>query len=192
MKKIDYYIPMYKGNLYHVYNRGNGKEMLFYQQKNYYYFLKQYEKYLYNLIDTFAYCLLKNHFHLLVRPKINEPDLISEQFRKFFISYSMSVNKQEKRRGSLLQRGFKRKNIDDENYFYSAVYYVHSNPVHHKIATDLTKYKYSSYRTLAGDGNTKLCRKEATEWFGGRRKFIDYHEEKKRTYFSDNYIIEDE
>lgn len=192
MKKIDYYIPLYKDNLYHVYNRGNGKEDIFFLEKNYVYFLKQYYKYLFDLLDTFAYCLIKNHFHLLVRPKVNEPDLISEQFRKFFISYSMSVNRQENRRGNLFQRGFKRKIIEDEKYFYSAVYYIHSNPVHHGIVNDLTKYKYSSYNSLAGSNEAKICRAEVMEWFGGKKNFIEYHTEMKKHNFSNSYIIEDE
>src|SRR3989304_1648662 len=106
MKKIDYHIPLYKDHLYHVYNRGNGKEQIFFNEGNYDYFLRQYHKYTADLLDTFAYCLLSNHFHLLLRPKVNDPDLISEQFRKFFIAYSMAINKQEKRKGNLFQRAY--------------------------------------------------------------------------------------
>lgn len=113
MKKADNYIPLYKDHLYHIYNRGNGKENIFIEERNYFYFLVQYEKYLFELLDTFAYCLLPNHFHLLVRPKVNNPEKISEQFRKLCISYSMSINKQEKRKGNLFQRGFKRKIIEN-------------------------------------------------------------------------------
>lgn len=144
MKKVDYYIPLYKDHLYHIYNRGNGKENIFFEERNYFYFLSQYEKYLFELLDTFAYCLLPNHFHLLVRPKVNNPEKVAEQFRKLFISYSMSINKQEKRKGNLFQRGFKRKIIENEKYFYSAVYYIHSNPVHHRMVKDLTEYKFST------------------------------------------------
>ena len=192
MKKIDYHIPMYKDNLYHVYNRGNGKEQIFFKEENYYYFLRQYYNYTKDLLDIFAYCLLSNHFHLLVRPSVNNPDLISDQFRKFFISYSMAINKQENRKGNLFQRGFKRKIIDDEKYFYSAVFYIHSNPVHHGMIKDLTTYRFSSYKSLAGNKETKLCRDEVMEWFGGKRNFIEFHTETKRNYFIDNFIIEDE
>ena len=192
MKKIDYYIPLYKDKLYHIYNRGNGKEQIFFKEENYYYFLRQYEKYLSDSIDTFAYCLLSNHFHLLGRIKNNNPEIVSEKFRKFFISYSMSINIQEKRKGNLFQRAFKRKIIDDERYFYAAVYYIHANPIHHKLVKDLRDYKFSSYDSLSGNNKTKLCRDELIEWFGGKENFISYHSEMKRSYFSDNYIIEDE
>ncbi len=192
MKKTDYYIPLYKDHLYHVYNRGNGKERIFFEERNYFYFIKQYEKYLFELLDTFAYCLLPNHFHLLVRPKLNNPEMISEQFRKFFISYTMSINEQEKRRGNLFQRGFKRKIIENEKYFYSAVYYIHSNPVHHGIVKDLTKYKFSSYNPLIFNNESKLCKDEVMEWFGGEKNFIEFHKDLQNKYFNDNYIIEEE
>jgi len=192
MKKIDYHIPLYKDHLYHVYNRGNGKEQIFFNEGNYDYFLRQYHKYTADLLDTFAYCLLSNHFHLLLRPKVNDPDLISEQFRKFFIAYSMAINKQEKRKGNLFQRAFKRKIIEDEKYFYAAVYYIHSNPIHHNIIKDLTEYKFSSYNSLIGNKETKLCRSEVMDWFRGSKNFIEFHTEMKKICFSDNYIIEDD
>jgi len=117
---------------------------------------------------------------------------MSEAFRKFFISYSMSINKQEQRKGSLFQRGFKRKLIEDEKYFYSAVYYIHSNPIHYKLAKDLTKYKYSSFNLLAGEKETKLCRDEVIDWFGGKINFVNYHLDMKRKIFDDSFIIEDD
>ncbi len=192
MKKINYYIPLYKDKVYHIYNRGNGNEKIFFNEDNYYYFLRQYYKYLSDSLETFAYCLLPNHFHLLVRVKNNQPAIVSERFRKFFISYSMSINIQEKRRGNLFQRGFKRKIIDNENYFYSAVYYIHANPVHHNIVGDLRNYKFSSYKILAGNNETRLSRDIVIEWFGGKSNFICFHSDMKRDYFSDNYLIEDE
>jgi REP element-mobilizing transposase RayT len=191
MKKVDYYIPLYKDKLYHFYNRGNGKEKIFFKEENYIYFLRQYEKYLSDSIDTFAYCLLPNHFHLLGRIKNANSDIVSEKFRKFFISYSMSINVQEKRKGNLFQRGFKRKIIDDEKYFYAAVYYIHANPVHHGLIKDLTQYKFSSYNALCGNNKTNLCRTDVMEWFGGKNNFMKYHTEMKNKVFNNDYLIED-
>jgi putative transposase len=111
MSKIDYNIPLYQDHLYHIYNRGNGKEKIFYRNENYLYFLSQYEKYILELADTFAFCLLPNHFHLLIRIKCSSPETITEAFRKFFISYSMSVNKQEQRKGSLKEKLLMMRNI---------------------------------------------------------------------------------
>ena len=83
MNKTDYYIPLYKDNVYHIYNRGNGKEKIFYKNENYLYFLNHYEKYVSEFADTFAFCLLPNHFHMLIKVKCNDPETIAEAFRNF-------------------------------------------------------------------------------------------------------------
>ncbi len=191
MKLTNYYIPLYNNKLYHIYNRANGKEKLFYRNENYYYFLRQYNKYLSGFLDTFAYCLLPNHFHLLVRVTTENPENISERFRQFFISYSMSINKQEQRKGNLLQRGFKRKLIEDERYFYNAVYYIHSNPVHHKLRNDFRDYPYSSYSYILQGRTTALLSEEVMAWFGGREQFINYHEQIRAKYFDEHFLIEE-
>ena len=61
--------PLQPGVFYHIYNRGNNGEDLFREERNYLYFLKLYEKYITPIADTYAYCLLKNHFHFFVRIK---------------------------------------------------------------------------------------------------------------------------
>ena len=191
MNKTDYHIPLYKDKFYHIYNRGNGSENIFYKHENYIYFLNQYYKFTKNILDTFAFCLLPNHFHIMARIRIDSPEMISEIFRKFFISYSMSINKQQERKGSLFQRGFKRKLIDDENYFYAAIYYIHSNPVHHNIVKQIDMYKYSSYNILIGEKETKLQRQEIFDWFNGKDNFIEYHMKERNKVFDDSFIIED-
>jgi len=67
---------------YHVYNRGNNRQDIFFEEANYRYFLDKYVYYLNNLVDTFAYCLMPNHFHLLIRPKALKD--ISEVSQKTF------------------------------------------------------------------------------------------------------------
>jgi REP element-mobilizing transposase RayT len=191
MNKTDYHIPLYKDKIYHIYNRGNGSENIFYKHENYIYFLNQYYKFTKSILDTFAFCLLPNHFHIMARIRIDSPEIVSETFRKFFISYSMSINKQQERKGSLFQRGFKRKLIDDENYFYAAIYYIHSNPVHHNIVKQIDMYKYSSYNILIGEKETNLRRQEIFDWFNGKHNFIEYHMKERNRVFDDSFIIED-
>ena len=62
-------VALQPGEYYHIYNRGNNGETLFREQRNYPYFLKLYTKYIEPVAETYAYCLLKNHFHFLVRIK---------------------------------------------------------------------------------------------------------------------------
>lgn len=61
--------PITPEAFYHVYNRAHGEEQLFRSEDNYYFFLRRYKKYVEPLADTFCYCLMPNHFHLLIRIK---------------------------------------------------------------------------------------------------------------------------
>ena len=69
MKPKKYYPPLLPGRFFHVFNRGNNGDNLFYQERNYAYFLRKYFEYMSPVLDTYCYCLLPNHFHLLVRVK---------------------------------------------------------------------------------------------------------------------------
>lgn len=62
-------IELEYGGFYHIYNRGNNGTTLFHTPDNYYHFLRLYEKYVEPIADTYAWCLMGNHFHLLVRIK---------------------------------------------------------------------------------------------------------------------------
>ena len=61
--------PLEFGKYYHIYNRGINSCNLFEESTNYEHFLRLYEKYILPIADTFAYCLMPNHFHFLVRIK---------------------------------------------------------------------------------------------------------------------------
>ena len=94
-------IPLISEQYYHIYNCGNNGENLFFEERNYPYFLKLYAKYIYPVTNTYAYCLMKNHFHLLVRMKPledlegfeNLPGLYSRQFSNLFNAYTKAINK---------------------------------------------------------------------------------------------------
>ena len=62
-----YYTKFLEGHFYHIYNRSVDRKPMFKNADNYQYFLRQYEHYLSEVIETYAYCLLGNYFHLLVR-----------------------------------------------------------------------------------------------------------------------------
>jgi len=73
----DLYQPLLPDAYYHVFNRGNNRENIFYKSENVQYFLEKYAKYMLPVVDTYAYCLLPNHFHLLVRVKTSAELLVS-------------------------------------------------------------------------------------------------------------------
>jgi putative transposase len=64
-------VDMEQGKYYHVYNRGNNRENIFREKENYWYFLRLHDKYIRPVAQTYAWCLMPNHFHLLVRIKEN-------------------------------------------------------------------------------------------------------------------------
>lgn len=166
----------------HVYNRTINDESLFYKPDNYIYFLNRYKKYLNPYVDTLAYCLLPNHFHLLIRPRKaieNQNTTVSNQFRKFFISYVQAINKQEDRNGSLLQKNFKRKRIKTMTQIIWLIYYIHRNPLHHGITQNIN-YKWSSYRTLISNLPTSLNREKVHNLFGSRNSFKKFHKENRK------------
>jgi REP element-mobilizing transposase RayT len=196
--------PLLPDLAYHIYNHANGHEDLFRSEGNYHYFLKKYAEYIYPIADTFAYCLLPNHFHLLVRMRGEEelaafffphltgfqnlsgvekmpvlaklPSLLSLQFSHFFNAYTKAFNKQQHRRGSLFERPFKRKPITDDGYFTQLIAYIHLNPVKHGFGQDLFGWKHSSIHGYATELPTKLNRAYLQQWFGDRAALVQFHE----------------
>ena len=179
---------MEEDKFYHIFNRGNNRENIFKEEDNYYYFLKQYEKYLSNAVDTYAYCLMPNHFHLLVRIRENKTSSVfkapqvsklltpaEKAFRDFFISYAKSINKKYDRVGSLFQYKFKRKEINDEMYLKRLVMYIHQNPVVAGFCDSVSEWKFSSYKSLLSALPTKLKREEVISWFNEKENFKYCH-----------------
>lgn len=141
--------PVTEGQYFHIYNRGVNGENIFKEKGNYYLFLERYRFYCSDILQTLAYCLLKNHFHLLVYvkenvevPRRDGKDRLfklnaSKQLGHLFNSYAQSVNKMYNRTGPLFESPFERKLVDDEQYIMSMIWYCHRNPLHHGFVDDL-------------------------------------------------------
>jgi len=171
--------PLEPDSYYHIYNRGNNRENLFREEMNYEYFLRQYKKYISPVADTFAFCLLRNHFHFLIRVRELESSRgstdPSRAFSNFFNSYAKSMNVIYGRTGSLFQERFRRKEITGKDSLRVLVHYIHINPQKHRFVTDFRKYKHSSYPLLMSDKECFLKRAEVFEWFGGKEAFEAFH-----------------
>ncbi len=96
--------PLLNDQYYHIYNRGNNSETLFREQRNYPYFLELYVRYIQPVAETYAYCLLKNHFHLLVRIKDCQSYPPSRAFANLFSTYTKAFNRAYQRSGSLFEK----------------------------------------------------------------------------------------
>lgn len=186
-----YYTRFEEGLYYHVYNRTVDKKPMFRNVGNYQYFLRRYEHYLSPVISTYAYCLLGNHFHILFRVKdlsqfreiakiaveASAHDIVSTMFRKFFQSYAMAFNKQHQRVGTLFQTPFKRAFVSGESHFTQMIYYIHANPQKHGLTPDFRTWEWSSYRPiLSGASTVHLECAGVLEWFGGKERYVMYHD----------------
>lgn len=173
---------------FHVYNRGNNKEDIFKEDKNYSYFLKLVRQHLLDVAEIYAYCLLKNHFHIVLRIKDKSEipdkyvDKVHVPFSNLFNAYSKAINKSYNRTGSLFQEHLKRNKIKDENYLINLILYVHLNPVKHKFCDDFREYKHSSFLSYISDKPSSLTREFVLELFGGKDNFIFQHKESKIKY----------
>jgi len=175
-------IPLISGQYYHIYNRGNNGENLFFEERNYEYFFKLYIRYIYPIADTYAYCLMKNHFHFLVRIKL-DTDLsglitldYSKQFSNLFNAYTKAINKTYQRTGNLFQRPFKRILVNSNAYLVNLVSYIHRNPQKHGFTEDFRTYPYSSYQTIYQQKNSRINGQEVMDWIHNPKLFVEYHD----------------
>lgn len=170
------------GYYYHIFNRGINRQPIFTEEEHYLKFLSLCKKYLPKQAAVLAYCLLPNHFHLLLFIK-EHPDRVgipcqgkeSLFLSHLFNAYAQWFNKKTARTGGLFQRPFKRKRISDEAYLKQLVYYIHRNPLHHNLVVKPEEWLYSSYQALLSEHQSLLHREEVLEWFGNKRNFIDFH-----------------
>jgi putative transposase len=183
--------PLGCGCVYHVYNRGTDGENLFREERNYRFFLQRYAHYIEPVAETYAYCLLRNHFHALIRTltpeeqenryadsdaerpfKLRHP---SRQFGALFCSYALACNKAYGRGGSLFEHPFHRRLVGSEPYFTRLVVYINRNAERHGLVDDYRDWLYASYRTLISSRPTHLQRDTVLSWFGGRDALVAAH-----------------
>lgn len=160
----------YDGAIYHVTSRGNAKKPIFKDDKDRLAFLDilQQVNHRYNW-HCHAYCLMKNHYHLV----IETPDgNLSKGMRQFNGVYTQAFNRRHKRVGHIFQGRYKAILIQKESHLLEVCRYVVLNPVRAKIVEQAAQWKWSSYRPTAGRGKSHPCLQ--TDWllgqFGKKRR----------------------
>ncbi len=182
--------PFTYDNFYHVYNRGINGCDIFRENENYSYFLKLYDQHISPIADTFAWVLMPNHFHLLVRVKEDPRKNLTgfqnlsglkpphQYFSNLFNAYSKAFNKRNNRHGGLFERPFKRKPVNSIEYLRQLLLYVHNNPVHHGFCNHPMEYPWSSYLTCITVKPTRLKRETVIGWFDDEANFNYMHNQK--------------
>lgn len=132
--------------IYHVYSRGNSRQIIFEDDSDRYRFLEVVsEKLGERDIDIIAWCLMDNHFHFLV----DDPDgRISNAMQAALTSYVKYFNRKSGRSGHLFDDRFKSEPVETDSYALTVVDYIHLNPVKGILAS-LDTYRWSSYRSYA-------------------------------------------
>jgi len=201
------------GEFYHLYSRGVDKRLIFDDDKDRERFLKLlfvcnhsqpvvFRDIIKNtsikdifdfpadksLVDIGAYCLMPNHFHILLREKVEGG--ISFFMKKLLTAYSKYYNTKNKRTGALFEGNFKASHLDDDNYLKYIYAYIHLNPVKliypkwrenkdfdlEKVTNFLNNYAYSSYNDYVGGGTRSaviLNQEEFPSYFDNFGDFSD-------------------
>ena len=168
---------LFPNEYYHIYNRGNNQQPIFFNHGNYLFFIQKIRDQLLPVADIITYCLMPNHFHFIIHANEN-----SIKERKSFggkpmqeftyrlgillSSYAQAINKQNNTSGSLFQQKTSAKILTEDtdgkkiSYLENCFFYVHQNPKAAGLVSHLKDWMYSSYLDYVGSRNGRLCNKE--------------------------------
>ncbi len=178
--------------IYHVFNQGNNRQLIFFNRENKLYFLRKLKQYITPHCSVLAWCLMPNHFHLMVYVKtskllINEKERILNQSIGILLrSYTRAINKQENRSGSLFKAHTKAECVNclnqitpsfinelngtklkisspEKEYPQVCYHYIHQNPVKAKLVIKAEDYEFSSALDYAGLRKGTLIDKRLAE-----------------------------
>ena len=140
---------------HHVINRGVNRSDIFVDSSDYEMFLKVLCKActLYQVV-LHDYCLMSNHFHLLVETKIENLSLFMKHINA---NYAIYANKKQNRSGHFWQGRFYSRYITDENYYYTLVRYIEQNPIEAKLAQETGEYLYTLGAVIANRLTPIIC-----------------------------------
>ena len=174
---------------YHVYNRGVGNQPIFHDSNDRLKFLSLFARYLdindsskrsdalpYDKYDVevVAYCLMGNHFHLLLYQE-QDPGEISRLMRSISTAYSMYFNRKYKSNGHLFQSTFKASRITNDSYLLHISRYIHMNP------RSYLRYKWSSIAYYLGEPSPAWLAPNRVNTMSPAqyRKFLESYEGKR-------------
>lgn len=164
------------GEFFHLYNRAVGDELLFQSDVDYDHWLDLLKQFLLPLCEIHAYCLLPNHYHLLVKIKEDADAVVfSKKTGDAANAFVKWKNLKYGRKGGLFMTPFKRKMITDEHYLIWCLWYIHRNPLHHHYSADWQNWKYSSYKAYTSEKPTLINKAFFLDLLGGKELFMKHH-----------------
>lgn len=213
-----------ENNIYHVYNQGNNQQRIFFNYENQKLFLDKIRKHILPYADVLAWCLMSNHFHIMIyanrikteKSAASNDNIIESAASRqtlskagnlythcskdhtlnysiglMLSSYSQTVNKQQKRSGSLFRNNTKsecitecngispsffnvsngtliNRHLSEKEYPKACFDYIHNNPVKAGLALKPEDWEFSSFRDVYGLRNGNLINMDRIEQFGLR------------------------
>ncbi|MBN1440281.1 MAG: hypothetical protein JW929_12815 [Anaerolineales bacterium] len=157
---------------YHIFTRGINRENIFLDEWNYFRFMELFCFHVAPIAETYAYCLLRNHFHLFLRIRTDaeiRQALTHEGIQdapsypapgqcigNLLNAYAKTINFNYHRTGSLFQHPFGRVPVTTDRYYEQLIKYIHQNPQHHGFVKDFREWPFSSYHSLSSSDNGQL------------------------------------
>lgn len=161
----------FSSGFFHIMIQGINKEYIFEKNENKEKYLFLMKKYYENYnIKIIAYCIMNNHAHFLIYS--DDIKQISNYMHKINSIYAMDYNTINKRVGYLFRDRYKSQYINNREYLFKCIKYIHLNPVKAHIVKEERQYKYSSY-------NDFLYKKEYIKddviqlVFGDKHNYLD-------------------
>ena len=138
-----------KGSYYHIYNRGVGRGLLFFDPGNYEYCLRLVKRYAARYdVAVIAYSLMPNHYHFVLGQVTDLP--LSKFVGVLFNTYAQALNRQRQRSGTLFEGRYRHARVDSDEYAMHLCRYIHLNPVEAGIVPHPEDWPYSNYLEWIG------------------------------------------
>ena len=173
-----------ESNIYHVFSRGSGRQIIFEDDEDRLSFLRILENRMRDCpCRVFAYCLMDNHYHLVMGIEFKS---LSRFMHGLNWKYARYYNERHESSGHLFESRFCSQAVDDDEYFLQAIRYVHRNPVEARLCRSC-EYPWSSYADyLESSGLTSTGK--VLDMFGSRDAFEAFHRHSGKESFVDDSV----
>ena len=161
-----------QSGIYHIMLRGINQQVIFEDEEDYLKFIETLKSYkAISEYKVFAYCLMSNHIHILLKVGKEDLDVIMKRIAG---SYVYWYNWKYYRKGHLFQDRFRSEPVDDNEYFLTVLRYIHQNPLKSEITEKIDEYKYSSYNEYISSEND-IVDADFVYKIMDKESFIEYH-----------------
>ena len=163
-----------ESGIYHIMLRGINQQVIFEDDEDYAKFIETLETYkAVSGYKVFAYCLMSNHIHILLKVEKEDIDLIMKRIAG---SYVYWYNWKYYRKGHLFQDRFKSEPVENDTYFLTVLRYIHQNPIKASIVESIGEYLYSSYNEYI-EGESSLIDIDFVDSMLSKESFIEFNNE---------------